>query len=104
MPQGGSLGALENIRFLYLSCSQCGSESRSHHIWDLLIVKLAKLTNRSVPLSEQSENQLLIKVDELKDLINTLRPHVPITNAGGHELTEGALRVRKSVIILNFVH
>ena len=102
MPKGGSLGALESVRFLHLSCPQCGAESTSHRISDLLILKLTKLTCRKVPYSQQSENQLMVKIDELKDLISTLCPQVSSGNAGGHHLTEGALQVRR-IIILNFI-
>ena len=79
-PQEGSLDALETIRFLDLRCRQCGEVTKEHRICDLLIVKLAKLTTRSLPHTEQSENQLVIKGDELKDLISTLRPMVASTS------------------------
>ena len=75
-----SVGALETFRFLYLSCRRCGFESTSHRVCDLLITKLLKLTTRSRPLDEQPENELLVKIEEMKDLIKSLRPLVANTS------------------------
>ena len=74
--KGGSLGALETISLLHLHCPQCGYDGRSHRICDQMIVKLAQLTRRSLPNAEQSETELMVKVDELKDLIRWLCPVV----------------------------
>ena len=76
----GSLGALESIPFLQMRCEKSGSEFRSHRICDLLIVKLAKLTNRSFPNAQQSEDLLMFKVAELENLISSLRPVVTDTS------------------------
>ena len=71
---------MENIRFLDLVCKHCGFTARSRRISDLLIVKLVKLTTRSPPRTEQSEEKLTDKMDELKDLISMLRPMVAETS------------------------
>ena len=76
----GSIGAMESIRFLDFLCRPCNTVIRSHHICDVLIVKLAKLTNRNLPNSEQPENLLMVKVDELKDMISLLRSAVADTS------------------------
>ena len=79
-PKAGLLGALESIRFFDLGCHRCGIVRRSYRVCDVLIVKLAKLTTRSSPYAEQSENQLIVRIDELKDFISTLRPLVADTS------------------------
>ena len=79
-PKDGSLATLESIRFLHLSCLRCSAVSRSFRICELLIVRLAKLTDRRVTSTEQSDNQLTVKIDELKDLISSLRPMVASTS------------------------
>ena len=76
----GSFGAMESIPFLDLCCDRCNFMFRSHGICDLLIDKVTKLTARSTNYTEQSENQLVIKVGELNDLINSLRPMVAGTS------------------------
>ena len=79
-PVEGSFGAMESIRFLELVCWRCRTLAKSYQICDWLIVKLATLTSRCQPYSEQSENQLMVQIDKLKDLINTLRPTVAGTS------------------------
>ena len=44
IPSDGSLDALKTIRILQLGCSQTGSEFASSLICDLMIDKLAELT------------------------------------------------------------
>ena len=73
-------GVMERIRFLGLICFRCGTGTRNYRICDLLIVRMLKLTTRSVPLTEQSEDQLTVKIGELKDLICSLRPLVANTS------------------------
>ena len=64
---------MESIRFLALDCRQCGFyETENQHICDLLIVRVAKLTVRTVPYADQSVNQLMVHVAELNDLISQL--------------------------------
>ena len=73
-------GAMECIRFMEIGCGRCGVLVRSHGIYDLLIHKMAKLTFKSLNYAEQSENQLLIQLGELKDLVSKLHPMVAKTS------------------------
>ena len=84
-PEEGSFDALESIRNLRLMCSRCSTcvvrlSDGMNGMCDLLIVRLAKLTRRSSPLTTQSENQLIAKLGELNDLIGKLRPLVANTS------------------------
>ena len=76
----GSFGDMETIRFLDLVCRQCDIVTRSHYICELLIVKLAKLTAKGFSLAEKSHNQLMVRTNELKDLVSELRPLVAGTS------------------------
>ena len=73
-PVDAHFGALERIRFVDLICLRCGTGARNYRICDLLLVRLLKLTTRSVPLTEQSVAQLKVKIGELimKDLTCSL--------------------------------
>ena len=71
---------MESIPYLDLCCDRCGTMSRNHGICDLLIEKVAKLSDKSSNYSELSENQLVIKIDELHDLIMSLCPLVAGTS------------------------
>ena len=79
-PVEAPFGAMERIRFLDLACLRCGTGTRNHSICDLLIVRLLKLTTRNVPLTEQSEAELTVRIGELKDLICLLYPVVAKTS------------------------
>ena len=79
-PVKGSFGAMENIRFLELVCWRCRNMARNYQMCDWLIVKLPTLTSRCQLYTEQSEHRLMVKIDELKDLISTLRPVVAGTS------------------------
>ena len=76
----GCFEAMRSIHFLKLVCCQCDTVTDNYHICDLLIVKLTKLTTRLGPLTDQSEHELMVKIDELKDLISQLRPMVADTS------------------------
>ena len=71
---------MEDIHFFDLGCRTCDIVARDYHIRELLIVKLAKLTARDPLQTKLSQDQLMDKIDELKDLISKLRPMVAITS------------------------
>ncbi|GAU87325.1 hypothetical protein RvY_00198-2 [Ramazzottius varieornatus] len=62
-----------SLSYYELRCSPCNVKLKNPPICDLIGNKTVKLTVRACPLSGLSEEQLIIKLDDVKSFVNESR-------------------------------